>query len=91
MEILLWLLPAVVVTVAAMIWVGVLGRRLERDDLSETARVRRQQRFAEAIQRPHKVAPPRRAPSERSTGLAVREQGRQQGSQQGRDHDRRSA
>ncbi len=86
-EILLWLLPAVVVTVVAMIWVSVLGHRLERDDLSESARIRRQQRFAEAIQRPHRTAAPRRAPSERSTGLAVREHGREQS----RDHGRRSA
>lgn len=72
MEILLWLLPAAVVTVVAMVWVSVLGHRLEHDDLSEAARIRRQQRFAEAIQRPLQVPTPRRAPSEPSTGLAVR-------------------
>ena len=75
-EILWWLVPAVAVTVVAMIWVSVIGHRLERDDLSESARIRRQELFAEAIQRPHKMAAPRRPPVERSTGLAVRDQDR---------------
>ena len=75
-EILLWLVPAVVATVVAMIWVSIVGRDVDPDDRSEAARARQQQRFAEAIQREHKVAAPRRGPTERSTGVAVRDQDR---------------
>lgn len=73
MEILLWLVPAAVVTVVAMLWVGWsgsarrAGRTLDRD---EAAR-----RMGEALgrERAHRpgYAAPRRAP-EPSTGVAVR-------------------
>lgn len=84
MQILLWLVPPVVVTVIAMLWVGWVGRdRPTGDDRSEAAQERARQRFAEAILREH----PGRArpepggnltrvptPRERSTGVAVRTQ-----------------
>jgi hypothetical protein len=72
-EILLWLAPTVVATVVAMVWVSVLGREVDLEDRSDAAKARQQQRFAEAIQREHRVAAPRRAPVERSTGVAVRD------------------
>lgn len=73
-EILLWLVPAVVATVIAMIWVSFLGRDVDPDDRSASAKARQQQKFAEAILRDHQVSAPRRAPAERSTGVAVRDQ-----------------
>lgn len=75
-EILLWLVPAAVATVVAMVWVSIVGRDVDPDDRSEAAKARQQQRFAEAIMREHKVATPRRSPVERSTGVAVRDQER---------------
>ncbi|MGH3414666.1 MAG: hypothetical protein ACRDPH_16450 [Marmoricola sp.] len=76
MEILLWLVPAAMVAVVAMLWVGWMGRdRPQMEDRSEAARARAQQRFAEAIQRQHPAAVRRRAPRERSTGVAVRVRG----------------
>jgi hypothetical protein len=72
-EILLWLLPAAVITGLAMLWAGLVGR--ERPERGRTAAD--QERFAEAILRPL----PRSAQSgprarlrqrERSTGVAVR-------------------
>jgi cytochrome c-type biogenesis protein CcmH/NrfF len=67
-EILLWLLPAVVVTGAAMVWVGWIGR--DRPERERTAV--EQQRFAEAVMR--QVPDERRRPRqrERSTGVATR-------------------
>lgn len=73
MEILLWLVPAAVATLVAMVWVGVIGRRLEREDRTVST-PRQQQRFAAAIQRQTQVRTPRRAPVERSTGVATRRQ-----------------
>jgi hypothetical protein len=73
-EILWWLAPPAVVTVLAMLFVSWVGReRPERHELSEEARRRQQQRFAEAIMREHPGAGhvrPRRV--DRSTGIAVR-------------------
>ena len=68
MEILLWLLPAVVATAAAMVWVGWVGR--ERPERERTPA--EQERFAEAVMRP--VPDERRRPRqrERSTGVATR-------------------
>lgn len=76
MLILLWLLPPIVVTAVAMVWVGWIGReRPAMHERSETAQAKARQRFAEAILRetPATQATPfRRRPRERSTGVAVR-------------------
>jgi hypothetical protein len=68
-EILLWLLPAALVTGLAMGWAGWVGR-----DRPERARTEaEQERFAEAILRPLPPAARNRPrPRERSTGVAVR-------------------
>jgi len=70
-EILLWLVPTVLVTGAAMLVAGWAGReRTTSDRKSEQAQVR----FAEAIQKKHpasSVSRPRPA-RDRSTGIAVR-------------------
>lgn len=73
-EILLWLLPTVVVTVLAMAWVGWLGReRPTLPEQSEAAQRAAQERFAAAITRPHPHRTPlRNRHRERSTGVAVR-------------------
>lgn len=73
-EILWWLAPPAVVTVLAMLFVSWIGReRPERHELSEDARRRQQQRFAEAIMREHPTAHHVRHPRvDRSTGIAVR-------------------
>ncbi len=73
MEILLWLLPAVLVTVVAMLWVAWLGRE-GRGEVDREVAVRR---LAAALEpgprrRPtpgYAVPPPAR---DRSTGIAVR-------------------
>jgi hypothetical protein len=67
-EILLWLVPPVVVTLMAMAWVGWIGRE-GRGQVDREEAVRR---LGEALQRtPERPARlPRRA--ERSTGVAVR-------------------
>ena len=68
MEILLWLVPPVVVTVLAMVWVSWLGRE-GRGEVDPEVAV---QRMAAALSRPQQtyVATARRR--ERSTGVAVR-------------------
>ena len=67
-EILLWLVPPVVVTVVAMLWVSWIGRDRREVDREEAVR-----RLGAALD---KQAPihPRTAgrPRERSTGVAVR-------------------
>ena len=69
MEILLWLVPPVVVTVIAMLWVGWWGREGRGEVDRETA-VRR---MGEALGRPPRAqVVVRRAPRDRSTGVAVR-------------------
>jgi hypothetical protein len=67
-EILLWLVPPVVVTVLAMVWVGWVGR--ERRELDRDEAVRRLGKVLDKEPRPL----PRRTPvpRERSTGVAVR-------------------
>jgi cytochrome c-type biogenesis protein CcmH/NrfF len=68
-EILLWLVPPVVVTVIAMLWVGWLGREGRGVVDRETA-VRR---MGDALGRqPRSQVVVRQAPRERSTGVAVR-------------------
>ena len=74
MEILLWLVPPVVVTVVAMLWVGWLGRHAHREVDHETA-VRR---MGEVLSEEGRARGPRvgyaaRVPQrDRSTGVAVR-------------------
>ncbi|MBO9523528.1 MAG: hypothetical protein J7518_18515 [Nocardioidaceae bacterium] len=74
MEILLWLVPAVVVTTVAGLWAGWVAR--ERPERERTDA--EQERFARAIQKPLPAAArPRpgadsRRTRERSTGVAVR-------------------
>jgi hypothetical protein len=69
-EILLWLVPPVVVTGLAMLWVAWLGR----EGAGEFDREARAERFAEAILRDHpgRAAPRPAAARDRSTGIAVR-------------------
>lgn len=85
-EILLWLLPSVVVTGAAMAWVSWVGR--ERPERERSAA--EQERFAQAVMRP--VPDERRRPRqrERSTGVAQRRQP-QPHERPDRDRTRRSA
>lgn len=68
MEILLWLVPSVLVTVVAMVWVGWVGRE-GRGEVDPEVAV---QRMAAALSKPQQtyVATARRR--ERSTGVAVR-------------------
>ena len=73
MEILLWLVPAVAVTVVAMLWAAWAGRpQREQTERSEAA----YEKFARAIAKEHPGAGrPRPLPArdrDRSTGIAVR-------------------
>ncbi|QZY30108.1 hypothetical protein [Nocardioides coralli] len=70
MEILLWLVPAGVVTTLAMAWVSWFGRE-GRGEVDREVAVRR---LAAAMQREHPAAGTTRplAARERSTGIAVR-------------------
>jgi hypothetical protein len=67
-EILLWLVPSVAVTSAAMAWVSWVGRVRPERERSDAE----QERFAQAIMRP--IPDDRRRPRqrERSTGVAQR-------------------
>jgi hypothetical protein len=68
-EILLWLVPPVVVTVLAMAWVAWAGRE-GRGEVDREEAVRR---LGVALDKdPKQVARPARRPRERSTGVAVR-------------------
>ena len=77
MEILLWLVPSLVVTLAAMVWVSWLGRE-GRGELDRDVAV---ERLAKALAKDHpgagRTAPPRAR--DRSTGIAVRPTSRTQG------------
>lgn len=70
MEILLWLVPAGVVTFVAMLWVAWLGRE-GRGEVDRDVAV---ERLAGAMQREHPGARTSRpvVPRDRSTGIAVR-------------------
>ncbi|MDP3890882.1 hypothetical protein [Nocardioides sp.] len=70
MEILLWLVPSAVVTLAAIVWVSWLGRR-GRGEVDRDVAVAR---LAEALERGRPVrSAARPGPTvERSTGIAVR-------------------
>jgi hypothetical protein len=69
-EILLWLVPSLLVTVAAMAWVSWLGR----DGRGEVDRDVAVERLGRALSKEHptarRTAPPRAR--DRSTGIAVR-------------------
>jgi hypothetical protein len=67
-EILLWLLPAALVTCAAMAWVGWVGRERPEREWS----VAEQERFARAVMRPIPDERRRVRQRERSTGVAQR-------------------
>jgi hypothetical protein len=73
-EILLWLVPSVVVTVVAMLWVGWLGRE-GRGEIDRDVAVRR---LASALEpdpqgrRPTPGYAARQPERDRSTGIAVR-------------------
>jgi hypothetical protein len=71
-DILLWLLPSVVVTCAAMVWVSWIGRARPEKERSEAE----QERFARAVMSP--IPDERRRPRqrERSTGVAQRRDAR---------------
>lgn len=69
MEILLWLVPAAVVTTAAMLWVGWIGRE-GRGEVDREVAVRRLEQGLQSA-RPLRYAA--KAPArDRSTGVAVR-------------------
>jgi cytochrome c-type biogenesis protein CcmH/NrfF len=69
MEILLWLVPPVVVTLAAMAWVGWVGRE-GRGQVDREEAVRRLGAALEREQQPRTSRLPRRR--DRSTGVALR-------------------
>lgn len=76
MQILLWLVPPVVVTLVAMAWVGWLGRE-GRGAVDREEAVRR---LGEALERPQEPRPARLPTRrERSTGVAVRRTPRSSG------------
>lgn len=73
MEILLWLVPPVVVTVLAMAWVGWVGRE-GRGEVDRDEAVRRLGAALEKDQPAVRRPAPTAATRERSTGVAVRRQ-----------------
>ncbi|MDT9593753.1 hypothetical protein RDV89_11790 [Nocardioides zeae] len=72
MEVLLWLVPPVAVTVVAMAWVGWAGRDRPAPDRHEQVR-----RIGEVLSTPPTTgyAAPRRDRGDRSSGVAVRRPG----------------
>jgi len=68
-EILLWLVPAVVVTVLAMLWVGWVSRE-DRREVDADVAVRRLGAALEKPSRARYAVPP--APRDSSSGVAVR-------------------
>jgi hypothetical protein len=72
MDILWWLLPPVVVTVLAMLWVTWLGRS-GRGEVDRDVAV---ERLAKALRKEHpagtRPSPATSRPRDRSTGIAVR-------------------
>lgn len=53
MQILLWLAPSAVVTIAAMAWVSWIGRRRSREVDQDAAAAR----MAQALNKPHRPTP----------------------------------
>ena len=88
MEILLWLVPPVVVTLVAMAWVGWVGRE-GRGEVDRDEAVRRLGAALEREQPPRPARLPRRR--ERSTGVAVRRTPRTVARRGGRARRRRAA
>jgi hypothetical protein len=84
-EILFWLLPSVVVTCAAMVWVAWVGRERPERERSDVEL----ERLARAVMRPIPDEHRRTRPRERSTGVAQRRGA--QGTDVQRPDDRRSA
>ena len=77
MEILLWLVPSLLVTLAAMVWVSWLGRE-GRGEVDRDVAV---ERLAKALSKDHPTGR-RTAPvrvHDRSTGIAVRPTAREGG------------
>ncbi len=70
MEILLWLVPAAVVTLTTMLWVGWYGRE-GRGQVDREEAARRMGRALARERSKRGYAAPRRA-TERSTGVALR-------------------
>ena len=70
MEILLWLVPPVLVTLAAMAWVTWLGRE-GRGEVDRDVAVERLARALDKDHRSGRTGRPARVP-DRSTGIAVR-------------------
>lgn len=70
MEILLWLVPAAVVTLIAMLWVSWIGRE-GRGEVDREVAVARLGRALEQGRAPRRAPSTRQAP-DRSTGVAVR-------------------
>ena len=70
MEILLWLVPPIVVTGVAMVWVSWIGRDGRGEVDPEVALQRMAAALTSDRQQPARQAPPR--PTDRSTGIAVR-------------------
>ncbi|MFT4083116.1 MAG: hypothetical protein QM638_11075 [Nocardioides sp.] len=90
MEILLWLVPPVVVTVLAMCWVGWIGRS-GRGEVDRDVLVRR---LGEALSREPRRAPGYHAPAapaDRSSGIAVRSTATRRPAARPRDEDERRA
>ena len=71
MEILLWLVPAAVVTLATMLWVAWWGREGRGEVDRETAARRLGEALSREPRRRPGYAAPRRTP-DRSTGVALR-------------------
>jgi hypothetical protein len=68
-QVLLWLVPPVVVTLVAMAWVGWVGR----EGRGEVDREEALRRLGTALERPQKPRPAERPQhTERSNGVAVR-------------------
>ena len=90
MEILLWLVPPVVVTCLAMLWVSWLGRE-GRGEVDPEVAVRR---MAEALGKEPKAQANRRPPAparDRSTGIAVRPSRLPRSGETGSTSNRKSA
>ena len=93
MDILLWLVPPVVVTVLAMVLVTWLGRHHQREVDRDVA----VQKLAKALRKEHpglrRPGPATSRPRDRSTGIAVRPSARSKGPAARRTHgdDKRTA
>lgn len=89
MEILLWLVPSALVTLAAMAWVTWVGRE-GRGEVDRDVAVAR---IGKALRKDHRglSAPRPVPPRDRSTGVAVRPSRRTVSRPEERSHTRRGA